>query len=335
MFGQPTSGLVRRQDQVSLRSVQVSSLSCVKVVSEHWRHYLIHREFVLYTDHDSLGHINAQKHLNARHARWVDFLQQFSFVLKHKAGTENKVTDALSRKQQLLATLTVGVTAFTEIKQQYRDDPDFGKPYDHLSTGATPALAKFTIVEGFLFYNNRLCLPKTSVREFVVTELHAGGIAGHFGRDKTAHLVEDRFYWPGLRRDVNTVVQRCRVCQLAKGAKQNTGLYNLLPIPDGPWEDIIMDFILGLPRTVRGHDSIFVVVDRFSKMAHFLPCSRTYDASRVASLFFTEVVRLHGLPKTIVSDRDVKFVSYFWKTLWAKLGTQLKFSSAFHPQTDG
>lgn len=173
------------------------------------------------------------------------------------------------------------------------------------------------------------------MREFVVTELQAGGIAGHFGRDKTAHLVEDRFYWPGLRRDVNTVVQRCRVCQLAKGTKQNMGLYNPLPIPDGPWEDISMDFILGLPRMVRGLDSIFVVVDRFSKMAHFLPCSCTYDASRVASLFFTEVVHLHGLPKTIVSDRDVKFVSYFWKTLWAKLGTQLKFSNAFTPKLTG
>lgn len=92
-----------------------------------------------------------------------------------------------------------------------------------------------------------------------------------------------------------------------------------------------MDFVLGLPRIVRGCDSIFFVVDQFSKMAHFLPCSKTYDASRVATLFFKEVVRLHGLPKTIVLDRDVRFMIYLWKTLWAKTSTQLKFSSTFHP----
>ena len=150
-----------------------------------------------------------------------------------------------------------------------------------------------------------------SLHEFLVWELHSGGIAGHFGRDKTITLVEDRFYWPSLKRDVAKVLGQCRTCQLAKQKKQNTGLYTPLPVPHAPWQDISMDFVLGLPKTIKKHDSIFVVVDRFSKMAHFLPCSKTLDAFHVARIFFDGVVRLHGLPKTIVSDRDVRFTSYF------------------------
>ena len=98
---------------------------------------------------------------------------------------------------------------------------------------------------------------------------------------------------------------------------------------------VSMDFFLGFPKTQRGNDAIFFVVDIFSKMAHFIPCCKTSDATYVANLFFKEVVRLHGLTKSKISDRDIRFVGNFWTTLWRKIGTKLSFISAYHPQTDG
>jgi hypothetical protein len=196
-------------------------------------------------------------------------------------------------------------------------------------------LGKFHLHEGFLFRANKLCIPDCSVRPLLLQEAHAGGLMGHFGAKKMDQVLVDHFFWPKMRRDAERYVL-CRVtCHNAKSRLNPYDLYTPLPIPSVPWEDVSMDFILGLPQTKRGRDSIFVMVDRFSKMAHFIPYHRSDDASHIAELFFRKIMRLHGVPRTIVSDHNTKFLSYFLKTLWGKLGTRLLFSTTCHPQTDG
>ncbi|CAL1408143.1 unnamed protein product [Linum trigynum] len=221
---------------------------------------------------------------------------------------------------------------FEQIKSIYEEDSDFREIYKLCEKHGE---GKYYRHEGYLFRGNQLCIPRTSLRELILREAHGGGLMAHFGVAKTLSCLQEHFYWPHMKRDVESLCARCVECKQAKSKVQSSGLYTPLPIPSLPWVDISMDFVLGLPRTKRGRDSIFVVVDRFSKMAHFIPCHKTDDAVNVADLFFKEVVRLHGMPRTIVSDRDAKFLSYFWKTLWSKLGTKLLFSTTCHPQTDG
>lgn len=299
---------------------------------ETWQHYLLPKEFVIHTDHESLKYLKNQKNLHKRHAKWIAFIETFPYVVKYKKGKDNVVADALSRRYEILVTLNAKVMGFEYIKELYENDSDFSQIFQSCANGA---FQKFYKNEGFLFKENRLCVPLCSLRELLVRESHCGGLMGHFGVPKTLDILQEHFYWPKMKSDVEKLCDGCIECKRAKSKSQPHGLYTPLPIPQSPWIDISMDFILGLPRTQRGMDSIFVVVDRFSKMAHFIPCRKTDDAKHVADLFFKEVVRLHGVPRTIVSDRDVKFLSYFWKTLWGKLGTQLLFSTTCHPQTDG
>ncbi|GKE18775.1 RNA-directed DNA polymerase [Tanacetum coccineum] len=218
--------------------------------------------------------------------------------------------------------MQIRVQGFDSFRGLYCDDPDFREIWSKCDNGP-------------LFKGARLCIPLCSLREAIILEGHAGGLAGHFGRDKTLALLREQFYWPKMERDVNRLLERCRTCHIAKTHSSNAGLYTPLSVPVAPWEDVSLDFVLGLPRTQRAKDSIMVVVDRFSKMAHFVPCSKMFDASQVARLYFAKIVKLHGVPKTLTSDRDVKFVSHFWRTLWTRLGSKLQFSSSHHPQTDG
>jgi hypothetical protein len=183
-----------------------------------------------------------------------------------------------------------------------------------------------------MYRANKLCVPASSVRLLFLQEAHGGGLMGHFRVKKIEDVQAAHFFWPKMRRDVGPYMSQCTTCNKAKSRLNPHSLYMPLPVPSVPWEDISMDFVLGLPRTKRGRNSIFVVVDQFSKMAHFIPCHKSDNASHVADLFFTKIIRLHGVPNTIDSDRDAKLLSHFWRTLWFKLGTKLLFSTTCHPK---
>lgn len=162
---------------------------------KHWHPYLIHREFILYINHDSLKHLNSQNKLNARHARWMDYLHQFEFVIRHKLGTKNKMADTLSRRPHLLFVPLVNVMGFNNLKLQYVADEDFGSTWSKLTDGEDAPISEYSLKDVYVFYGTQLFIPHRSFCEFVISELHGGGLSGHFGYDKTFAIVANRFFF--------------------------------------------------------------------------------------------------------------------------------------------
>lgn len=189
---------------------------------------------------------------------------------------------------------------------------------------------------GLLCYNNRIVIPPGSpLITALLKEHHDSFIGGHSGALRTFKRLSQQFFWPSMHKTVREYVAACDTCHRAKYESLSpAGLLQPLPIPNQIWEDLSMDFVDGLPRS-DNHTSIMVVVDRLTKAAHLIPLAHPYTAKSVAAKFLEFVVKLHGLPKSIVSDRDPIFVCTFWRELWRLSGTQLRLSSAYHPQTDG
>lgn len=176
---------------------------------------------------------------------------------------------------------------------------------------------------------------RSSARTSILTEYHCSQSAGHPGFERALRRVAGDFYWPQMKKEVKRFMEACVVCQTTKYSTQKpAGLLQPLPVPTQVWVDVSMDFITGLPQS-RGYTAIMVVVDRLSKYTHFAALPTRFDALRVAHLFVNTVVRHHGFPKTLVSDRDSVFLNQVWEELMRLSGTKLNFSTAYHPQSDG
>ena len=339
-------------------------LAAVIFALKIWRHYLYGVKCDIYTDHQSLKYIFTQKELNLRQRRWLELMKDFDITLHYHPGKANVVADALSRKSQgnlatmitqqrslldelrrwdimvcgkgisvQLGQMELRPTIFSQIKAAQEKDPKLQKmKMEHKDVPG------FIVDdEGVCRMNGRLCVPNDlTLRQQILEEAHSTPYTVHPGSTKMYQDLKVHFWWNGMKRQIAEHVAKCLICQQVKAEHQRpAGLLQPLDVPEWKWDKITMDFIEGLPRTPTGHDSIWVIVDRLTKVAHFIPITKGTPAVKLAELYQKEIVRLHGIPQVITTDRDSLFTSHYWGELHRALGTKLQFSTAFHPQTDG
>ncbi|KAF1335621.1 Pol protein, partial [Globisporangium splendens] len=338
------------------------------------RVYLLGEErFAIYTDHASLRTAVKTPHLSQRMARWFSFFAEYNFVIHYKPGKTNILADALSRRPDYdpktksegtdgacrlcedvrAIAVRAATTVREEIVEGYKSDETcqdllkyFKDPSDKALQGlpsrTRSRVHRFRVHNGLLYYaveqgdTARVVVPNDEgLRHRLLYEYHDSPSGGHLGREKTFLSLSRDYYWPHMYKWVRKYVRTCEICQRVKPSGSTQAPLRSLAVPSDSWKSVSMDFIFGLPRDTHGRNGILVFVDRFSKMVHLAPVSDKISAEKTAKVFVDVVFRLHGLPVEIVSDRDTRFTSKFWRALFGLLDTKLSMSTAAHPETDG
>jgi len=321
-----------------------------------WRHYFDGdpKHLTLVTDHNPLTYFDSKGTLSRRLERWVEFMGGYSYTWKYRKGANN-VADALSRQpleileeanHALLSLVlcpanlrqrrvtpardlsTADSPAVAEIKAAYTRNPDFKVQAE---------THRYELKDGLYWRKGCIVLPQDSgVIDFIIKQTHDQPLYGHPGIERTLEHLRRAFFWPTMELDVRKYVHSCYKCQTNKHQRlRPAGLLQPLEIPRSAWEHVSMDLITDLPTTEKGRDCLLVIVDKLSKMVHMAPCNKTLTGKECANLFRDYVIRLHGVPRKIITDRDTRFRGKFMDALTSALGINQALSTSFHPQTDG
>ena len=313
-----------------------------------WKHYLF-KHFEVFTDNQALLYLPSKANLNRREARWMEFLADFLFSIHRVSGAKNPA-DALTREtseaefelNNIEFSIDLNPDIAESIAEGYAEDPELSHIIKRLQGSSQDMFhdrdfwdeskQRLYLIESSPV---RLCVPRGPVQLHLLQENYDCPFSGHPGRDRTLCNLSRYFYWPHMGRSVKEFVKTCELCQRSKSSRNKVGLLQPLPVPEQPWHNISMDFIMGLPQTPDKNDAVLTFVDRLTKYVHLIPTKSTIDAEGTAQLYVKHVFAAHGLSKTVVSDRDPRFTATFFKELFSHLGIRLQMSTSNHPQTDG